>query len=74
MESKTVDFTIKNISKENARTLALWIEMSLFDTIRNDDEVDNINWVKFWVNVIDELESIDWSGDESENINWSEVE
>lgn len=61
MEIKTVDFTIKNISKENARTLAWWIEMSLFDTIRADDEVDNMDWVRFWVNVHEELESIDWS-------------
>ena len=64
MSEKTVDFTIKNIGKENARDLAIWIELALFDTIRNDEDADNINWLKFWIGVIDEINAIDWSNND----------
>ena len=64
MSEKTIDFTIKGMCKENARELAIWIELALFDTIRNDADADNINWLKFWIGVIEKLNNIDWSDNE----------
>ena len=68
MSEKTVDFTIEGMCKDNATELAIWIELELFNTIRNDADADNINWLKFWIGVIDKLNAIDWSNDESRRI------
>lgn len=62
--NKTIDFTIEGLCKDTATDLAIWIELSLFNTIRNDEDCDNINWLKFWIGVIEKLNNIDWSNDE----------
>lgn len=69
MNEKTIDFTIKGLCKDTAIDLAIWIKLELFNTIRNDTDVDNINWLKFWIGVIDDLNAIDWSDKNEENGN-----
>lgn len=44
------------LTKEQARELAAWIEISLFTEIRNDHEIDSLSWVEEWIKVIRKLE------------------
>ena len=34
------------LTKSQCENLAEWIDMHLLDVIRNDDEIDNLMWVK----------------------------
>lgn len=34
------------LTKEQCKSLAEWIELRLLDEIRKDDEIDNLYWVK----------------------------
>ena len=42
---------------EKATELSIWIEMSMFRTIREDEEIDNLNWIEYWISVVRKLES-----------------
>lgn len=46
-----------NLTKEQAFDLAFWIENGLFDTIRNDPDCDNIQWIHKWIHEIEKLEA-----------------
>lgn len=56
MEDKEKTFAL-NLTKEQAFDLLLWIELGLFDTIRNDSECDNIQWIHKWIHEIERLET-----------------
>lgn len=43
------------ISKEELEDMILVADLSLFETIRNDPDVDNIRWVATRVKLIDKL-------------------
>lgn len=47
-----------SLTKEDAFSLALWIEMGLFDEIRNNVDVDNIDWVHNWIHIISALDNL----------------
>lgn len=53
---RTIDYTMKGMTHEMMRDLEVWLECSLFDTIRNDLEVDNRHWVSKWIDIIDDVE------------------
>lgn len=46
-----------DLTKSEAIELSCWIEEGLFNTIREDREVDNVYWVKKWADRIIELEN-----------------
>lgn len=56
MEEKEKEFTL-SLTREQAFDLSLWIEIGLFDTIRNDSECDNIQWIHRWIHEIERLEA-----------------
>ena len=43
------------LQKDRAYELSEWIELGLFNSIRNNSEIDSIYWVQNWLNVIKEL-------------------
>ena len=46
-----------DLDREKAIELSIWIEMSMFRTIREDEEIDNLDWIEYWISVIRKLES-----------------
>ena len=46
-----------DFDREKATELSIWIEMSMFRTIREDEEIDNLNWIEYWISVVRKLES-----------------
>lgn len=53
---RTIDYTMNGMTHEMMLDLEVWLECSLFDTIRNDPEVDNRHWVSKWLDIIDDVE------------------
>lgn len=45
------------ITKEEAESLLDFIEVSFFDTIRNDEDVDNLEWV---INIMSVYQKCKW--------------
>lgn len=56
MEEKEKEFTL-SLTREQTFDLSLWIEIGLFDAIRNDSECDNIQWIHKWIREIERLEA-----------------
>ena len=48
------DVTI-TIPKGIAKDILFNMETAFFETIRNDEEVDNIMWVRAWLDAYDEI-------------------
>lgn len=42
--------------KDKLKELAIWVEISLLETLRNDDDVDNLEWVRYWIDFIKAIE------------------
>lgn len=51
-DEKSVTITIP---KGIARDIMYSMETTFFETIRNDEEVDNIMWVRAWLDAYDEI-------------------
>jgi hypothetical protein len=45
------------LTKEQCKSLAEWIELRLLDEIRRDDEIDNLYWVKEMIEAFETLET-----------------
>ena len=56
-----------DLDREKAAELSIWIEMSMFRTIREDDELDNLDWIEYWISVVRKLESAIESERKKEN-------
>lgn len=44
------------LTKSQCENLAEWIDMHLLDAIRDDEEIDNLKWVKDMVLAMETLE------------------
>lgn len=44
------------LTDEQAEDLAIWIEMGVFETIRSDQNINNLDWVENWIRIIKKLE------------------
>lgn len=50
------------LTKEQCKSLAEWIELRLLDEIRKDNEIDNLYWVK---EMVDAFETLDTAAKEA---------
>lgn len=57
METETKNINL-NLTKDDAMLLHLWIEQGIFDEIRNDYDVDNLNWVHKWIHIAEQLNDL----------------
>lgn len=56
---------VLNIDKEDCKNAAILMEIYFFQTIRDDPDIDNIEWARSVLHTIDELNRVskDKSGD-----------
>lgn len=46
------------IDREKALDLFVWIQQGMFNAIKTDSNIDNIGWVRYWINLASRLEEV----------------
>ena len=58
--TKTNNKITLELDKDTARELAIWIKLSMFQALREDPYIDNLEWIKKYIKIIDELNEMEW--------------
>lgn len=57
-EGDGITYLIHNINKEDAKILAEFIEIYFFQNIRDNEDMDNIEYIRSLLKCLDELERV----------------
>ena len=52
------------LSKSQCENLAEWIDMHLIDVIREDEEIDNVQWIKEMILAMETLQNAAKKGED----------